>query len=252
MCDKVFVYPLLASAVLGWASLSALAAEGESKSPVADLKAGPGKEPEGATRLVKDADIWFDVKKKLVICDGQVALREGQLEMFACPKGTKEHESVVSVNAKAYQMHAGLLGIGAKPGKPVKFDPYTPASGQTIDVWVLWNDDKGQLKKAKAQEWIKHARTEKQMPFDWVFAGSGFWKDEMTGKEIYQAESGDLICVSNFATAMLDLPVPSSQVNDDLLFVAFTERIPPRGTKVRIVLHPREEKKEEEKKEDAK
>jgi hypothetical protein len=232
------------AALCGWACVCGYAAEPEAKSPIADFKSGPGTEPEGAKRMVKDADVWFDVKRKFVICDGQIALREGQLEMFACPKGTKEHESVVAVNAKAFQIHAGLLGVGAKPGKPVKFDPYTPATGQIIDVWVLWNDEKGQLKKARAQEWIKHARTEKQMPFDFVFAGSGFWKDDTTGKETYMAESGDLICVSNFATAMLDLPVPSSQVNDDLLFLAFTERIPPRGTKVRLVLHPREEKSE--------
>ena len=78
------------------------------------------------------------------------------------------------------------------------------------------------------------------MEFDWVFAGSGFWKDEDTGESHYQADGGDFICVSNFPTAMLDLPVPSSQSNDALNFTAFTANIPPKGTKVRMVLRPRE------------
>ena len=50
--------------------------------------------------MTKDYDMWIDPKRKAVIVDGQVCLREGQLEMFACPKGSKEHESIVSVNAK--------------------------------------------------------------------------------------------------------------------------------------------------------
>jgi hypothetical protein len=35
---------------------------------------------------------------------------------------------------------------------------------------------------------------------------------------------------------MMDLPIPSSVSNEALLFEAFTERIPPRGTKVRLLL----------------
>ena len=86
------------------------------------------------------------------------------------------------------------------------------------------------------------AETKKPMKHDWVFGGSGFWTDETTGKKYYHADAGDLICVSNFSTAMLDLPIESSQANDGLLYSAFTERIPPRGTKVRLVLTPRQKK----------
>ena len=42
-------------------------------------------------------------------------------------------------------------------------------------------------------------------------------------------------CVSNFPTAMLDLPIASSQANEALLFETFTERIPPRGTPVELI-----------------
>ena len=46
---------------------------------------------------------------------------------------------------------------------------------------------------------------------------------------------GDLICVSNFPTATLDLPIESSQSNEALLFEAFTGRVPPRGTQVDLI-----------------
>ena len=39
-----------------------------------------------------------------------------------------------------------------------------------------------------------------------------------------------------FASATLDLPVKSSQDNQDLLFEALTENIPPVETPVRLVL----------------
>ena len=196
--------------------------------------------PEGLTKLSEKNDVWFDGKRKAVVVDGQVCLRAGQLEMFACPKGTKEHESVVSLNCLAEEVHAGLLAAGAKPGTPVSFNPeYKAATGQIVDVYVLWKDAQGNKRQARAQDWIKHTQTGKPMAYDWVFAGSGFWKDPETGLEHYRANGGDFICLSNFPTAMLDLPIESSQANADLMFEALSDNIPPKGTKVRVVLIPR-------------
>ena len=78
----------------------------------------------------------------------------------------------------------------------------------------------------------------RQMDAQWVFAGSGFNSDPTTGEKFYLAEGGDLICLANFATATIDLSVESSATNDTLMFEAFTERIPPVGTKVTIELVP--------------
>jgi hypothetical protein len=169
--------------------------------------------------------------------------------MFACPKGSKEHESIVAVNCKAQFVHAALEAIGAQAGKPVSFDPtYQPASGPIVDVYVLWQDAAGKKNRVRAQEWIKELKSDKAMTHPWVFAGSAVWTDETTGQRYYQADGGDFICVSNFPTAMLDLPVASSQANESLSFAAWTERIPPLGTKVRLVLIPQLEKKSESKK----
>jgi len=231
-----------------------------SEKPKVEKPAGekPAKEPakpdnSGLKKITKDHDVYLDLKRKAVVVDGEVCFREGVLEMLACPKGTKEHESLISLNCTAEQVHAALLAVGAKPGTPVKFAPeYTAATGPIVDVLVLWLDEKGERHKARAQEWIKHTKTGKEMPFDWVFAGSSFWTDEDTGKVHYSANSGDLICVSNFNTATLDLPVESSQANASLLFTAFTERIPPHGTKVRLVLIPRQKEEPKDAKPDSK
>jgi hypothetical protein len=195
----------------------------------------------GLVKLSKTNDVWLDAKRKAVVVDGEVCLRAGQLEMFACPKGTKEHESVVALKCLAEEVHAGLLRVGAMPGTPVRFDPaYKPATGQIIDIYVLWKDEQGGKHQVRAQDWVRVARSDKIMPYDWVFAGSSFAKDEETGREYYRANGGDLICVSNFPTAMLDLPVASSDANTELMFEAFTDHIPPKGTPIRLVLIPRQ------------
>lgn len=197
----------------------------------------------GLTRLDKNGDLWIDPKRKIVVVDGRIALREGPVEMFACPKRTKEHESIVAVNTKASFVHAALLAVGAKSGTPVQWDPkYAPPTGGKVEVLVLWKDKEGKNQKIRAQEWIVNTKTKKPMSYPWVFAGSGFWVDEDTGMKYYHGDAGDLICVSNFATATLDIPVESSQENSNLLFEAATDKIPEKGTKVRLVLIPQAEK----------
>lgn len=199
--------------------------------------------PSGAKKLSPDFDVWIDPKEGIVICGGEVCLREGYLEMFSCTKNTKEHEAIVSANTQAYLVHAALLSLGAKAGHPAIFVPkYQPAEGTEIEVEVHWHDAQGKAQKARAQDWIQDMKTDKPMKYPFVFGGSRFWKDPDTGKEYYQAEGGDFVCVSNFGTAMLDLPVESSQSNDCLEFKAFTERIPPVGTPVRLIFRPKLEK----------
>ena len=190
-------------------------------------------------RATRDYEVWVDVKQKKVLLGGRVCLREGLLEMFACPEGTKEHESVVAVNTPARFVHAALVATGAKPGPPVQFQPqYKPAQGTPIEVIVVWKDEEGVERRVRAQEWVKRNSTGKALEYPWVFAGSGFWTDEAAGERFYYADGGELICVSNFSTAMLDLPVESSDTNDSLMFCAFTENIPPRGTRICLILTP--------------
>lgn len=186
--------------------------------------------------------MWVDGPNGRVAVDGRVCLREGVLEMFACPTNTKEHESVVAVDAPAFLLHTALLAIGAEPGKPVRFEPeFRPPSGPRIEVTVAWTDADGEARTASAQSWIRDTETGAAMKLPFVFAGSGFWTDPDSGRQRYLADAGDLICVSNFGTAMLDVPVASTQANGELLFEPFTERIPPIDTPVRLWLKVKRE-----------
>ena len=192
--------------------------------------------------LSKEGGVWIDLSRKWVVVDGSICLRDGQLEMFACPRQTKEHESVVSVASSAKLIHAALLAVGAKTGTPVQFDPsYKRATGAVVDIVMVWKNDKGNVQASLAQDWIRKGNGKKTMEYAWVFGGSGFWKDPNSGEKHYYGDDGSLVCLSNFPTATLDLPVESTKDNNALMFSANTVNIPPLKTAVRMVLLERKD-----------
>lgn len=201
---------------------------------------GAAKTPAGLVRLSPKGDVWLDKANQRVVMGGRIVQTEGPMELFACLRNTKEHESIVAVNTEAYVVHAALLALGAEPGSPVQFRPqYAPATGTEIDVMVYWTDALGKRRQANARDMLRNVRTNKPLDQPWVFGGSGFWVDPRTGRRHYLAEEGDFICVSNFASAMLDLPIESTQANAALLFEGIKQKIPERYSRVSVVLLPR-------------
>jgi len=194
-------------------------------------------DPPECKKMVEDGRVWIHRDEQAVIVDGYICQRNAPLEMFACPIGTKEHESVVAVFAKSRFVHASLLAVGGVPGKPVAFEPkFTPASGTTIRVYALWHNEKGETQATLAQHWIRQTGTKKPMLWDWVFAGSKIYKDPETGNETYMGDGGELLSVANFMTSTMDVAVKSDAANAGLVFETFTDKIPKRFSPIRLVL----------------
>ncbi|MEZ6093277.1 MAG: YdjY domain-containing protein [Pirellulaceae bacterium] len=125
------------------------------------------------------------------------------------------------------------MAIGLEPGKPIEWleDGFNPPVGPVVKVDISWMDGETQITRT-AQELFFNAKTGEPMAEDWVFTGSQTFKDEESGKTIYLADSGDLVCVSNFSSAMLDVPFRSDGANASLLFKANPEKIPVEDTLV--------------------
>ena len=192
-------------------------------------------------RLGKN-QIWIDHEDKQVMVRGRICLQEGPLEMFACPGTTKAHESVIASEAPASEVHAGLVALGFPPGKPCQWDPeYTPAHGPLVKILVGWQEG-DKFVQVDAREMVKTSGAGKPLEKDWVFGGSQIYHDNVSGENIYYADSGEMICLSNFSTAMLDVQLESSDAADGLLFEANKEKIPPPNTKVYMVFIPRKAK----------
>lgn len=205
--------------------------------PEEKVKSAFGPPPDA--KAISKTNLWVDIKQKRVYVDGYVTMREGPLEMFACPIGSKEHESIIATLAQPSEVHAALLAIGTRSGTPVQFLPeFVPATGQRVRVWICYRDKERNFHAADAKTWVQKTQTKKTLEIDWVFSGSGFWKDPNDGREYYRADGGDMICVSNFSTAMMDLPIASSAEANSLQFSPNTKMIPDRGTAIRMVLTP--------------
>lgn len=287
---------------------SPLAACGADEPGPATPPSGAAAKPaaDGAVPLNQEGTVLLDAKNKTLIVKTEVVLREGTLEMLLCKKQTKEHESILAFDGKAYILHAGLVAMGLEPGKPVNFMPeYKPPTGAKLRIRVVWRDKEGKEHREDAHQWVRYSihryfgapleklpagltlpkdgdlrydavnkelswygpMTEKQrdeylalsqdeayrkavrsffdrtqsraMEADWVFAGSGFAVDQDEGHKIYLAESGDVICVANFPSALIDIAAKSSsQGQENLLFEAWTERLPPVATPVRLEISP--------------
>ncbi len=195
---------------------------------------------------------FFKDGNRRVVVDSYVCRRTDFLEQLLCRKLTKEHEAVLAADVDAKTIHAALLAAKATAGSPVVFDPYKAAHGTKIAVSLQYKW-KGKEVVVPAQQWIKNLKTKKIMKYKyWVFAGSKIYPPQQKGeKPYYAANDGDIICVANFATALLDLPVRLPKDNSELVFAANTEVIPPKKTKVRVILQPileKENRKVEKKK----
>lgn len=195
---------------------------------------------DGWVKLSQDYPVFADMKGKRVLVDGQIVQNQALLEMFACPLDSgKEHESVVAVFSNSQLVHAGLLAVGAKPGHPARFEEqFQPATGTKILIEVQWKGEDGELKSIPARRMVRSIREKQELDMDWVFGGSLIYKDPETGREQYLAEGGELICVSNFGTATMDLATPSPEAAANQMFEANTDLIPPLGTPVRLILTP--------------
>ena len=184
--------------------------------------------------LFEGKELWIDKESKTVIVGGVVFMQAGPLEMFICPGRTKKHESIVGSNALASEVHAGLLALGIEPGQPANWNEgYVPAWGPKIDIEMKWRDkESGEIKSMSAKEWIRNTDTKEKMKANFVFGGSVIFKDPDSGKNFYLGDDGELVCLSNFSTATVDISVTSTQENMDLLFEVFPGKVPPIGTHV--------------------
>jgi hypothetical protein len=204
------------------------------------------KEPEAKkVELKKNIFIETQGDKRRVLVNSVVCNRQTILEQLLTKKGGKEHEAVLAADIDARDLHTVLMVAGAEPGTTVVTRPkFMPPTGTTIKIFLEYEKD-GKKVRVRAQEWVRNIKTKKELHTDWVFAGSHLIPDpfDKAKKPKYAANFGDVICISNFDTALLDVPFDSPKDNDDLTFETNTDKIPPEKTAVLVILEPVIEKK---------
>jgi hypothetical protein len=217
----------------------------------------PGEEE--ALRKLNLPGIKLNLKERCIDVNATVCLHEGLLELVACTKGSKEHESILSIAARPMHIHAAMLLIGAKPGTPAmrkardeartRWVSVEPA-GDPIGVSLVFPDSKGKPQEHPISKFISPAQPDEiggvpikkkleTFPASFLFAGSHLVEDGPGPKKYVCEQSGNVISISTFGDELLCLPGIHGHQNDGLSWQVNPEGLPKIGKQVILRLRPK-------------
>ncbi len=202
--------------------------------------------------------VVINIQERCVDVESSVCLHRGALELVACTRGTKEHESIVAMEARPMHLHAALLLLGAKPGSPATRQQLgdqagrwidVPPSGGPVDVFLLLKDKEGRMVEHPISDFIAPSRkrsddsvaADQEAGFPthtFLFAGSVLHGDGPGPRRYLSEESGNVISLATFGDELLCLPAIHSQANDALQWQVDSTHLPAVGSNVTLRLRP--------------
>ena len=223
--------------------------------PVPELSSGAAQ----ALRKLNLPGIKLNLEERCVDVNATVCLHKGLLELVACTKGTKEHESILSVAARPMHIHTAMLLMGASPGTPAmrkalegahtRWVPVEPA-GDPVRVSLVFPDSKGKPQEHPIGKFISPAQPDeisgiptnkKLVPFSasFLFAGSHLVENGSGPRKYVCEQSGNVISISTFGDELLCLPGIHGHQNDGLTWQVNPKGLPKIGEQVILRLRPK-------------
>jgi hypothetical protein len=252
----------LAAAAMALLAVPAAAQEPPAELPAADGKAadaGPSTEP--ARKKFELPGLVIDFQKRCVDIESSICLDDGLLELIACTKGSKEHESIVAIEARPMHVHTALLLLGAKPGNPAMRKPVDqqrtrwidiPPRGDPVDVYLVFKNQEGKMVEHPINKFVGRSERgpaeqpfagendddEVTFPHTFLFAGSHLRGDGPGPRKYLSDLSGNVISIATFGDELLCLPGVHDRANDALMWQVDSTHLPKVGSKVTLRLRP--------------
>ncbi|MEM8737602.1 MAG: YdjY domain-containing protein [Planctomycetota bacterium] len=165
------------------------------------------------------------------------------LELLACRPGTREHESIVTVDADAKHIQLALLLLGLEPGRPARAEQtddgqlrFHPPQGPRVELFFVLDEQPDQ--PIAANQWVVDQTRGETMPGNtWLFTGSAFVEHQQTRYFLAEA-NGTVASLVNFGDELIGRPTTVSQDGGNDLWTAHTAVIPPLGTRLTLRLQP--------------
>jgi hypothetical protein len=246
---------LLLSATLTWGE--GLGPEDKAAAENSALTPASGADQQSVTL----PGILLNLQERCVDVESVVCLEEGTLELVACTKGSKEHESIVAIGAKPVHVHTALLLLGAESGNPAMrqmvddAEPrwiHLPPRGDPVAVSLVCADLE-KLVERPISEFItrtagnserrlgEEEETGKGRKFQtdtFLFSGSQL-RGEGEGPRRYLSDlSGNVISLATFGDELLCLPGVYGHENGALMWQVDSTHLPAVGTKITLRLRP--------------
>jgi hypothetical protein len=208
-------------------------------------------------------DIRVDRRKSEVIIRAQIASRNGFLEQLVCKAGTREHESLLAVEAAPKMIHAALLAAGFTPGSPGAWTETQPdASGKSVvnfqqptgskvELLVRWDDD-GRMNECALCEWVRGVSRNNSstspivFPCNrFVFAGSHIRPNPKSlgpGEHYVADYTGSVVGLVTFGDEVIAFEevIPDRVDVAPAMWESWSDRIPVEGTPIELIFrHPK-------------
>ena len=222
-----------------------------------ESKAKGGKDAKAGG--VKLPGLEIHAEERYVDVQSKICLEKGALEVIACTKDSREHESIVVVDAKPMHIHAALLLLGGQNGNPAMRRPIEPDSprweeilpkGDVVEVFLVIKNAEGKNVERPIKDFLmpsedefaeiqgkpKRGKVKDEFPKSFVFSGSFMMKTE-DGQQQYLADSsGNVISISTFGDEVICLPGIHGQDNGSLEWQINPKHMPKVGTPVLLRL----------------
>ncbi|HMN95586.1 MAG TPA: YdjY domain-containing protein [Phycisphaerales bacterium] len=207
--------------------------------------------------------VRVDLGRRIVSLDAEVCIDLGWLEQIACTPGTREHESLVVLSVRPRDVHAALLLLGLEPGAPGAWRVEegvlieVPPRGPALRVRTRRTSEEGVTIVEPIERWIRDVNRAGEFPETrWVFAGSvmvtprrspaATAADREAGAEppggdaaFYLADrTGSVVGLVTFGDEVVAFPsvIADQEAVQPQELEAFTERLPPIGTRLTLEL----------------
>lgn len=241
----------------------------EAGGPLGGKKGEVTPELKAALEKLVMPKVKINVDEWSVDVEASVCEDYGLLEVVACVKDTRDHESVVRTEAKPSHIHTALLLLGARPGSPamqqvidqeaMRFRSILP-SGSPVDVSLVITDEKGVAIERPINEFIVRGKdydavgqeVEKEGPKEkfpthtFLFAGSVLLPpaEEGAPRQYVADTEGNVISISTFGDEVLCQAGIHDRGNETLIWQADDEILKPGNVILRLRPHrPEGEKK---------
>ena len=184
--------------------------------------------------LYQMGNVILNTEKKEVTIPGEIniATDDTIIEFFACGTRGKSHESLLILDVEPTYVFIALGMLELKPGMnlTVVGDPHDP-EGSHVQIFVEWRTGADVVSiPARELVWDAIARQPMQKTH-WVFTGGRLINDQLTS-QLYH----NLIAVYRDPDALINNPLPGG--TDDRTYRVNTDTIPPKGTKVKVIIRP--------------
>jgi hypothetical protein len=183
-----------------------------------------------APGLYRVGGVTIDANRRAVSVDGHVNMASGVVELLACARYGKTHESVFVVDAEPYHIQVGLLLLGLEPSpRPLRFqgDKASP-KGDSVRITVAWVDSSGRRVEVPAEDAVLDQRTGRQMErTPWVFVGS-----RIVGGYFEAQVEGNVVTTYHDPATIIDNPLQGG--GDDTVYAANPGVVPRVGTAVTL------------------